>query len=88
MYAIRSYYAEGDQIGITGWYCVYNGIADSTIVSNLSSSNSYVFHVIEYTGSAGAEIYMTQTGTGNPEAYSTSIFSLQSLIGAANYDIV
>jgi hypothetical protein len=73
-------YGEGDQIGSTGWYCVYNGIGDSLEVSNLSNSNSYSFHVIEYTGVQGSENYVLTTSDGNPGVFSTAVFNEQPAI--------
>lgn len=70
-------YGDGDQIGTSGWYCVYNGTGDSVVVNKLSSSYSYVFHVFEYSGNSGSENYMLVSGNGNPGVFSTSSFSLQ-----------
>lgn len=70
-------YGNGDQIGTSGWYCVYNGISDSVIVNNLSISNSYIFQVFEYSGNSGSEVYMTAVGSGNPGVFGTALFSEQ-----------
>ncbi|MBK7626953.1 MAG: VCBS repeat-containing protein [Bacteroidales bacterium] len=76
-YVASNIYGDGDQIGTSGWYCIYNGTGDSVVINNLSSSYSYVFHVFEYFGNSGSENYMTVSGNGNPGVFSTSTFSVQ-----------
>ena len=73
-------FGEGDQILSSGWYCLYNGTGDSVNVSNLSSSNSYIFHVTEYNGNSGSESYVLATANGNPGVFSTAVFSEQAAI--------
>ncbi|MBK9390238.1 MAG: VCBS repeat-containing protein [Bacteroidetes bacterium] len=79
-YLASSDFAEGNQIGSTGWYCVYNGTGDSVTVSNLNSSDSYIFHVVEYSGNSGSETYILTTANGNPGDFSTGIISEQPAI--------
>ncbi|MBK7131853.1 MAG: VCBS repeat-containing protein [Bacteroidales bacterium] len=71
-------YSFGGQIGTSGWYCVYNGRADSVIVTGLVSSKQYSFHIFEYLGTFGSEQYFTQTSDGNPGVFSTSLFTEQA----------
>ena len=78
-------FGEGDQIGISGWYCVYNGIGDSVTVQNLTEFNTYVFQVFEYFGDKGSEKYMLKSADGNPAIFATSGFTKQSDIAAADY---
>ena len=78
-------FGEGDQIGNSGWYCVYNGIGDSVTVQNLTEFNTYVFQVFEFFGNKGAEKYMLKSADGNPAIFGTSGFTKQSDIAAADY---
>jgi hypothetical protein len=71
-------FGEGDQIGNTGWYCLYNGIGDSVVVQNLTNHDTYVFEVFEYFGNKGAEKYMYKTADGNPAIFGTSDFTEQA----------
>ncbi len=68
----------GSQIGSSGWYCVYNGRADSVLVTGLLASKLYSFHIFEYMGNFGSEQYFTQTADGNPGVFSTSLFTEQT----------
>jgi PKD repeat protein len=68
----------GSQIGTSGWYCVYNGRADSVVIKGLVSSKQYSFHIFEYMGNFGSEQYFTQISDGNPGVFSTSLFTEQS----------
>lgn len=70
----------GSQIGTSGWYCVYNGRADSAVVTGLIASKQYSFHIIEYMGTFGNEQYFTVTADGNPGVFSTSRFTDQTAI--------
>lgn len=78
-------FGEGDQIGNSGWYCLYNGIGDSVIVQNLTDHNTYVFEVFEYFGNKGAEKYMYKTADGNPAIFGTSDFTVQADILGSGY---
>jgi hypothetical protein len=68
----------GTQLGSSGWYCVYNGRADSVVVTGLVKNKLYSFHIIEYMGTFGSEQYFTQTADGNPGVFSTSLFTEQT----------
>jgi hypothetical protein len=78
-------FGEGDQIGNSGWYCVYNGIGDSVTVQNLTEYNTYVFQAFEYFGNKGAEKYMLKMADGNPAIFGTSGFTKQTDISTADY---
>lgn len=49
-YTANSSFGDGDQIGVTGWYCVYNGNGSSVSINNLSSGTTYRAHSLEYNG--------------------------------------
>jgi PKD repeat protein len=83
-YIADSQLGYGDQLGETGWYCVYNGRADSTYVYGLAPGISYMFYVVEYNGSKGNELYYSTEGTKNPGLFSTGYFSEQTNISIPN----
>jgi hypothetical protein len=56
-YTGNSVFQSGTQIGTSGWYCIYDGTGNSIEVTGLKGYTSYAFHVIEYSGDPGAEIY-------------------------------
>jgi len=53
-----SRFLSGPSIGSTGWYCVYNGIEDSVIITDLDRTSLFAIHVVEYIDN-----------NGNPEYY-------------------
>jgi len=66
-YNANSIFKSGDQIGTTGWYCVYDGNDTFTTVYGLNPSTTYRIHVIEYQELSGQPIrYSTATATNNP----------------------
>ncbi|MCX6303107.1 MAG: FG-GAP-like repeat-containing protein [Bacteroidia bacterium] len=69
-YIANAVSGKGTQAG-DGWYCVYNGIEDSVIVSGLCGSNTYKIMVIEYSGEPGQETYLTCSNTTNPQTCKT-----------------
>ncbi len=89
-------FGYGDQIGSTGWYCIYNGLADSTNLSGLIPGYSYSIHVMEYIGSPGNEKYFREIANDNIGVFGTSIFTeetgislpgtSQSAIALGDYD--
>lgn len=74
---------SGTQIASTGWYCVYNGTANTATVTGLKELTDYQFMVVEYNGSAAAEQYLTSTSTGNPAVLSTPV-TLAPTVQASN----
>ena len=62
----------------TGWHCIYNGsdATPSVNLTNLSSGEIYRIEVFEYNGSAGAEFYLTTSGTNNPKTINTKAISV------------
>jgi PKD repeat protein len=71
-------FGYGEQIGTSGWYCIFNGRNDSVIVTGLKYKTDYSFHIIEYNGNPGSEQYFTGLVNGNPGVFSTGLFSLQT----------
>ncbi|MBI5009447.1 MAG: VCBS repeat-containing protein, partial [Bacteroidia bacterium] len=74
-------FGSGDQIGTSGWYCIYSGRDDSTTVVGLSQGISYSFQVFEFIGNTGAEIFYRTTGVANPGIFSCGLFSDQTDLG-------
>lgn len=73
-YNDSSVFGSGDEIG-SGNFVVYKGSGNSVKVTGLTKETLYSVAVFEYNGSAGSEIYLTDSpATGNTE---TSIFSEQ-----------
>ncbi len=79
-YTADASFGSGSQIGTSGWYCVYNGDKDSITVGNLKPNTQYQFHVVEYSGTAGNEVYYTVKGSGDNASHTTSLFSDQNSI--------
>jgi hypothetical protein len=71
-YTGNNIFGSGSQIGTSGWYCVYNGTANTVTVTGLTQGSSYQVHVCEYNGIAGFESYNTNSSTNNPANQSTT----------------
>lgn len=66
-YTADTKFGTGTQIGVTGWYCIYNGAGTSVAVTGLMPGSTYRAMVCEYNGTAGYEAYYTSTAApGNP----------------------
>ncbi len=65
-YTASATFGSGDQIGSTGWYCVYKGSSNSFTMLGLSTNTDYRLQVFEFNGSGGMEKYLTTTASGNP----------------------
>lgn len=52
------------EIGLTGWYCVYDGAGTTVTVTGLSPSTNYRVHVCEY--ELGSITYNTDAANYNP----------------------
>jgi PKD repeat protein/predicted nucleotidyltransferase len=79
----KTYHAEpylglGDQIGTTGWYCMYDGKADSVLIYGIDEEYSYDLQVVEYIMINDLPVYFNTIGNGNPGVFSTSLFSEQT----------
>jgi predicted nucleotidyltransferase len=77
-YSPDSEFGFGQQVGTSGWYCVYDGRADSVTVTGLLNNKQYSFHIFEYMGTFGSQQYFTQVSDGNPGVFSTSLFAEQT----------
>jgi PKD repeat protein/predicted nucleotidyltransferase len=80
-YTADPVFGSGDQIGTTGWYCIYSGRDDSTTVVGLSQGIAYSFQVFEYMGDTGSELFYRTTGEANPGIFSSGLFSDQNDLG-------
>ena len=65
-YAANTSFGTGDQIGTSGWYCVYNGTDSVVSVTNLSSNTTYRVMVCEYNGTSTNEQYNAEVVSTNP----------------------
>jgi len=71
-YLDHSDFKSGDQIGLSGWYCVYKGTDTVVDISNLSPNSVYRAMVLEYNGIPGLEKYNPDTANYNPLNFKTS----------------
>jgi hypothetical protein len=69
-YSANNIFMSGEQIGSSGWYCVYRGTGTSETVTGLSSGTDYRVHVCEF--NIGSILYNTNTASGNPANISTT----------------
>ncbi len=60
------YFGEGDRIGTTEWYCLFDGQADSAIIYGLNTGESYDIQVVEYVVANGLPAYFNTHGSANP----------------------
>jgi hypothetical protein len=60
-YSANETFGLGNQVGSSGWYCVYNGTGFSTPlkVLGLSPNTTYSIFISDYNGDAGLEHYNT-----------------------------
>lgn len=65
-YSANTTFGSGDQIGASGWYCVYNGAGASVTVTVLTPGTTYRVMVTEYNGVPGSELYLTSSAANNP----------------------
>ncbi len=79
-YTASANYGSGTPIGSSGWYCVYNGPSNTAIITSLKTLTSYAFHVLQYTGAAGAEQYSTVDMPSAQIVQLTSLFDEQTTI--------
>ena len=63
-YTANSTYGSGNQIGSSGWYCIYQGTGTSVSISGLTTGNEYRVHVCEY--NTGSVMYNIASASGNP----------------------
>ncbi|MDN3583363.1 MBG domain-containing protein [Mucilaginibacter flavus] len=70
-YVANAAFGSGNQIGSSGWYCVYNGTGTSVAITNLSAGNTYRVMTVEYSGAGSGASYLTTAGTNNPVNFNT-----------------
>jgi predicted nucleotidyltransferase len=75
IYHAEPYFGNGDKIGTTDWFCVFNGQADSTTIYGLGEGYSYDIQAIEYIEINGLPLYFRTVGNGNPGTFSSTLFS-------------
>jgi hypothetical protein len=85
-YTANTVFGNGSQLGTTGWHCIYNSTADSVIVTGLKPLTNYAFHVIEYVGNSGAELYSSVEVASAHSIQSTDLFSPQITIPCSGYN--
>lgn len=79
-YSANTVFGSGDEIGSSGWYCIYNGTGTSTTVTGLTGTTDYQVMVIEYNCAVGSEQYLTSTATDNPNTFTTATPSSPTII--------
>lgn len=84
-YTANTTFGQGDQIGTSGWYCVYNGTGTSVAVTAMTSGMTYRVMVCEYNGGAGSQKYLAATTSGNPANFTT--LALPTVTTAAAFGI-
>ncbi|MFH0733043.1 MAG: T9SS type A sorting domain-containing protein [bacterium] len=63
--------SKGTQLGVSGYYCVYNG-ADATVsITNLAPSTTYYVYVYEYNGTGATCNYLLTTPANNSQLTNT-----------------
>jgi hypothetical protein len=50
LYTAKSQFKSGDQVGTSGWYCVYNGTGNTASLKELVKNTTYRIAVMEYSG--------------------------------------
>ncbi len=66
-YTANAIFGSGQQIGNSGWYCVYNDTGNAVVVRSLAPGEIYRVAVCEYIGASGSESYFSMSGANNPE---------------------
>ena len=84
-----SWNTKASQLGSSGYYCVYNGMGNSVVLTNLTASTSYTVRIFTYNGLPGKELVLkdtsaASTGTGvttavaaEPTSYVTNFTAVQ-----------
>ena len=78
---------QGNQLGSSGYYCIYNGTGTSVLVTGLYPGRTYTIQAFEYNGSTGSETYLTNvSGINNPTTtvpWPTTTFTNSNGVSAA-----
>lgn len=61
--------SKGSQLGVSGYYCVYSGTESGVMLTNIRNNVLYSVQIFEFNGSAGSELYNTNTAAGNPNSH-------------------
>ncbi len=67
-YTANALFGSGQQIS-TGQFVVYNGTADSVVLTGLNQNTRYYFAVYEYNGTGGGINYLATAATGNQHTW-------------------
>jgi len=70
-YSGSANFGSGSLIGSNNYVVYYAGTGTTVNVTGLQSNTVYFFRVFEYNGFSGAQNYMTNSATGNPQGQST-----------------
>ena len=89
-YSANATYSLGNQIGNTGYFCVYNGSGTSVSLAGLAPGNNYSIYVLEYNGITGQSdenynLISPATVSQSMVASTTPIISLTSATLAFGY---
>jgi hypothetical protein len=76
-YSADPAFADGSEIGSSGWYCIYSGQGTNVTVSNVSKMNLYMVHVVEYVSFSNHN-YMYDIGATTSTALSVSAPTIQA----------
>ena len=70
--ADTSWIVKGTQLGLSGYYCIFNGTDTLVSVTGLLANTKYCIQVFEYNGVVGDEKYLTSTDIHNPDTAMTT----------------
>ncbi len=76
-YAADPKFGSGGRIGVSDWYCIYNGTGSTVNISGLNAYSPYRVTVVEYYGAPGSERY-TDTKLNPANVYTNGAPSLNS----------
>lgn len=83
-YSASSAFGIGEQVGSSGWFCVYNGNSHKVTVTGLNPNTAYRVMICDYTGTSGSERYFTCITDGNPANITSGIDLLGVAVHVAN----
>ena len=82
-YTPNPIFGQGDQIGTSGWYCVYDGTDTIVTVTGLTVDTDYKIMVLEYAEYNSYKSYLTHESVYNPRVV-TTLESIEKNIVSAN----
>jgi gliding motility-associated-like protein len=71
LYTANATFGTGDQIGTSGWYCVYNGPLSTVDVTGLTKNNTYQVMVVESQVLNTYTFYNRTVASNNPKSFNT-----------------